>query len=412
LWSAFLAVHGWVAVLGVAVVPIESFHDVDLYRWWMWQGLAQGRWPVLDDPSVYPAGAIVPMLLPALVTAVSTPGYAVAWSVLVTALDAAALGLLLARTGSTRAGWWWTAFLLLIGPVGVGRLDGVVAPLMVVVLLLGTDTRPGSRAAAALATWGAWIKVAPGALVLPLAAAARRPVRDVVLPVAAVCAAVLAAVAAGGGLGRVGGFLLDQGSRGLQVESVAATPFVALALVRDDVAIVLNQGLVTYEVAGPGTTAAAHVADALLVAAVLAVAAALVLARRRGVADAALLPASLTLLVVLVAANKVGSPQYLMWFVAPVVVALARSAVPPRRWVVPAATTTLVAAALTQVVFPWGYPGLLTGDVWVTTALAVRNAQLVVLLGIAVAGFARSLRSDPAPAAPTWGPPCAGAGPA
>lgn len=413
MWSAFAAAHVWLAVLGVAVVPSESFHDVDLYRWWMWQGLVEGHWPVLDDPSVYPAGAIVPMLLPGLVTTVSTPGYAIAWCVMVTALDLAALGLLLRRTGSARAGWWWTAYLLLLGPVAVGRLDAVVAPLMVITLVLATEPAPRTRLASALATAGAWIKVAPGALVLPLAAAARRPVRDVVAPAAAVCLAVVAGVAAfggGAGLTRIAGFVVDQQERGLQVEAVVATPFVALSLVRDDVAIVLNDALITYEVAGPGTAGATRVADVLLVAAVLAVGAALVVARRRGVADLALLPASLTLLVVLVVANKVGSPQYLMWFVAPVAVALARAdgpdpAATTPRWVTLAAGTGLAAAALTQLVFPWGYLALLTGDVWVTAALAVRNALLVVLLGAAVAGLSGALRAASPPGSPV--PSCA-----
>ena len=72
------------------------------------------------------------------------------------------------------AGWWWTAFLLLLGPVAIGRLDAVVAPLVMLALVAARG--PGRTAlAAVLLTAGAWIKVAPGALLVPLAAASRRP---------------------------------------------------------------------------------------------------------------------------------------------------------------------------------------------------------------------------------------------
>ncbi|MBX9246905.1 hypothetical protein ICW40_19115, partial [Actinotalea ferrariae] len=116
-------------------MPSEAFHDVDLYRWWMYVGLTEGRWPVLDEPSVYPAGAVLPMLLPAL-GATTNPGYALGWCLLVTALDAVAVAALLRRgRGGLRAAWWWIAFLLLLGPVALGRLDAVVAPLTLLALL-------------------------------------------------------------------------------------------------------------------------------------------------------------------------------------------------------------------------------------------------------------------------------------
>ena len=100
--------HGWIAYVGTVLIPARAFWDLDLYRWWMWQGLHQGVWPVLDGDWVYPAGAVVPMLLPALVDAVGTQPYAVAWSALITLLDAVAGVVLLrfagrpARDGAAR----------------------------------------------------------------------------------------------------------------------------------------------------------------------------------------------------------------------------------------------------------------------------------------------------------------------
>ena len=390
LWATFAVVHAGLTWLGVVVAPASSVADVDLDRWWMHLALDWGTWPVLDGPWVYPAGAILPMLLPALGGTTSTVGYALGWCALVTALDVAATSALLApdqagsRTSPAGA-WWWLAYLALLGPVAIGRLDAVVAPLMVLALVAAVR-RPA--VAAALLTLGAWIKVAPGALVLPLLLAARRPLREVVLPAAITCAIVIGVVAAGGGLAHLASFLGTQSTRGLQAEAVGATPWVLARLWRDDVGVGLNSELITWEVFGSGTTAAATVLDLLMALAVAAVSGALWLARLEGRSREALLPGALTLLVVLIAANKVGSPQLLAWLAAPIAVMLCRPGEAPRRWRRAVAVTALVAAGLTQPVFPWGYADFLAGDVAVSLTLVARNVTLVVLLGLAAAGLA------------------------
>ena len=435
LWLTFVAVHGWLTYLGVVVAPSTSFYDVDLYRYWMFQALDQGSWPVLDQPWVYPAAAVLPMLVPALVSTWSTTAYALAWCAMVAVLDALAVVVLLRRgprarptpaavgVADDRGVWWWLAFLVLLGPVAIGRLDAVVAPLLVIALVLAVGSERGVRLAAGLLTLGAWIKVAPGALLLPLATASRRPLRQVVLPAAAVCGVVVLAVAAGGGASRLLGFLDTQGTRGLQVEATGATPWMLASLVREDVSIQLNEGLITYEVQGPGAAGASAVLGLLLPLLVAVVAAVLLVARRRDRGPEALLPGALTLLAVLIVANKVGSPQFLTWLAAPITVALTlrppgrgddrpalgstaepgRTLRMPSPWTVGAALLTLLAAGLTQLVFPWGYMGLLTGDVPVSVALALRNVTLLGILVCAAAwlvGAVRAPADAPGPTTP------------
>lgn len=395
LWTAFAGVHAWLTWLGVVVAPAAAFADLDLYRWWMHLGLDWSTWPVLDGPWVYPAGALAPMLLPALASTTSTTAYAVAWCLLVAALDAAATAALLRRAPGTRTSsagaWWWLGYLVLLGPVAIGRLDGVVTPLMVLALLAGVR-RPA--VASVLVTVGAWIKAAPAALVLPLLFAARRPVRDVVMPAAATCLVVVGLVTAGGGLGHIASFAGAQGTRDLQVESVGATPWVLSRLWRGDVVVELDPELITWEVHGPGTVAAARVLDVLMVLAVAALLGALLFARLEGRAGEALLPGAFALVVVLVVTNKVGSPQFLAWLAAPVAVLLARPGASPRRWRRAVAGTALVAAALTQAVFPWRYGPFISGEALALATMAARNLALVVLLGLAVAGLAEVVADD------------------
>ncbi|MFS0702361.1 glycosyltransferase 87 family protein [Cellulomonas sp. 179-A 4D5 NHS] len=385
---AFLAVHTWLAWLGAVRLPMEAFYDLELYRFWMWQGLETGTWPVLDGDWVYPAGALVPLLVPGLVDAVDTRTYMLAWAALVTLLNGLALVLLLRprRGASTLGAWWWLAFLAALGPVAMGRLDAVVAPLVVVALVLAAQH---PAVASALLTVGAWIKVAPGALLLPLVLVTRRPWRDVVLPPAVVCAVVVGAVTLGGGLPHLGSFLAEQGERGLQVESVGATPWMVAALVTPAVERRLNEELVTYEVHGPGAQLAADSLGLALVLALAAVTALLWWARRRAgtsvAVEAFVVRGALLVATTLIVFNKVGSPQFVGWLAPPVVVALALRL---RGWEV-TAVLVLVIAGLTQIVFPTGYNHLLGGDAVVTLALVLRNVLLVALLAVTARAVVR-----------------------
>lgn len=412
LWTAFLLVHGWIGYVGTVLIPNRAFWDLDLYRWWMWQGLHQGVWPVLDGDWVYPAGAVLPMVLPALVDAVDTFTYAAGWTVLITALDAVAVGVLLRGAGRRAEGrvrgvvavdrhhdpaigaWWWLAFVLLLGPVAIGRLDAVVAPVVVVALTLALR-RPA--VASALLTLGAWIKVAPGALLLPLVLVLRRPWRDLVLPAAAVCVAVAAAVAAAGGLGHLTSFLTEQGERGLQVESVAATPWVLAGLGSSSVRVVLNDAITTWEIAGPGTAGVAGALGLVLPLALAAVTALLAWVRLRAGEDldtaGYLARGALLVAVTLILANKVGSPQFVGWLAGPVVVGLARpGAGGVRSWRTPA-LLVLVVAALTQWVFPIAYDGITTQQTVPSLVLVLRNVLLVALAVVAVRDLVRTGRS-------------------
>ena len=403
LWTAFVLVHVWITAEGVAIVRGSSFWDLDLYRYWMWLGLNEGQWPVLDVPWVYPALALVPMGAVALVVgSTSSLAYALGWCAIVTLLDGVAVHRL-TRTGppvgvrrrdagpGAVGAWWWLAFLVLLGPVAMGRLDAIVAPIVVVALCLAVS-RPG--VASALLTVGAWIKVAPGPLLVPLVLAARRPWREVVLPAGAVTLAVVAAVAVGGRLTDVASFLASQGDRGLQIEAVAATPWVVAATVSPAVQRWFNDELVTWEITGPGTTL---MIDALAVAFVVAIAAVAALLwwvrHHRGATfwtdDAArhgfVVHGALLMTTALIVTNKVGSPQFIGWLAPPVAVGLALGL---RRWRLPAALVAGIAGA-TQVVFPLAYGGVVSGAPAPTVVLVLRNVALVVLLVLAVRSVAR-----------------------
>ena len=390
----FLAVHAWYWRL-VVVDPGVGFGDVGLYQLWAWQSLETGTWPVLDSPWVYPALAVVPVTLPGLASTVEWEPYASAWLGLVTTANAAATVVLSRR--SWLGGVWFVAYLALLGPVAFGRIDAFAVPIAVVGLLAAAR-RP--RVAAALLTVGAWIKVAPGVLVLPLLAVARNRVRDVVVPAGLVSLAVVGLVAAGGGLRNIASFAAAQEGRGLQLEAVAASGWVAQWITGGPAEAVYNEGLVTWEVRGNGTALTADLLGWLLPITVVALCWLTWRARGR-LPDAELLAWSgLALTLALVVTNKVGSPQFLAWLAAPVALGLAGWArqgaddgdplgsparLPWLDWPL-VAVWSLALAGLTHVVFPIGYFPLVEGEPLVGWVLVARNA---LLLGLFVAAVVR-----------------------
>ncbi|MCP2266335.1 Protein of unknown function (DUF2029) [Promicromonospora thailandica] len=396
LWVGFAVVHAWI-ILQAWVFGGQILGDVGLYEWWVRTGMGQGWWPVFGYDWVYPLGALGPMLVPALLTG-STDAYSWVWMGLVTIANGVAVAVLgRARPHGSAGVWFWLAFLAALGPIWIGRLDGLLAPIILVALLVAVR-RPAL--AMTLATVGAWIKIAPGAVALVLAATAsnlKELLRNVVLPGAAVTAVVVGVAIAGGGQDNVLDVFGEQGDRQLQVEAVAATPFTVARLWDPTIQVEYDDVIYTYEVLGAGPDAVAQALDvALPVAALLLAALVWFTARRRPdrVGDILLLGATAELLALIVF-NKVGSPQFVAWIGPPLAAAIAlgsRSQGTRRTWFLPA-LGTLIVARLTMEVYPIRYGEFLGGWPLATTVGAVRNALLVALLVGAVVRLVQLART-------------------
>ena len=377
----FVAVHAWV-IRQAITWGYTVYGDVTLYEWWARHGLATGQWPVLDYDWVYPAGALVPVTLPALVTG-GLLGYEIVWTAMVVALNAVATVVLVRSAPRGVLGaWWWLAFLLALGPIFLGRLDGVVAPLILISLAVAAR-RP--TFATAVATAGAWIKIAPGAVVVALAATRARwrdIVRQVVLPGAVVSVVVVGLALAAGAGQRAFSVFGQQEARTLQAESVFATWFNVARLWDPSVRIDYNDVIFTYEVQGDAARQVASLLDWLLPVAVLLIAALTwwTARRRPDHAGDVMLLSTAALLLSLIVFNKVGSPQFVAWIGPPLAAAIALAGPGTRRLWGPPAVGVLLAALGTQIVYPVAYGEFLAGQPAMVVVEALRNLALVVLL--------------------------------
>lgn len=384
VWIAFALVHAVVIWLGYAGDHAASWDVGQLYRWWAGRVLTGEAVPGITEDWIYPALALVPIvtvgaLYPLL-------DYTLGWGLFVTALDAAAFAVLVGRgrsRGRVLAAWFWLAAILALGGVGMFRLDAVTVPLAVAgsLWLVG---RPWLGSA--LLVVATWIKVWPAALLAAAVIAVRR--RLAIVGGAAIVSAVVAvAVVIAGGGAHLLSFVGDQTSRGLQIEAPVGTVYMLLAAAgRSGAAVVYNADLIAFEVAGPGTEAVIAVMTPLLIAGMLAIAAVGGVKAWLGATFVALFPPLAAALVLgFIVLNKVGSPQYMTWLIAPIVVGLVLDR---RRWLRPAVLTVVI-LALTQLIFPFWYDAILVLMPGAVALLVVRNVLLVALLVWVVVRLAR-----------------------
>jgi len=391
LWAGFVLVHFWLGMLGLYGPGLPLGDVTFVYRWWVENGLDAGIWVGIDTAWVYPILAIVPMLAAHLF---GPELYASTWLSLVMVVDAVAFAVLTSFGRDhrlARVGWWWLAFLTLLGPVALGRIDAITVAIAIVgMLVLGS----APRLAAVLLTAAAWIKVWPAALVAAIVVAVRG--RWMIALIAVVTSAAITAVALilGAG-GNVLSFITQQAGRGLQVESVIGTFWMwdAFASHSRRSLVYYDQAILTYQVVGPGSVDAASIMTPLLAIVTAALLVLGIIAMRRGVHSTELLaPLTLAITTALIVFNKVGSPQFVTWLAVPIVFGLTLSLTGRGRSFRVPAVLGLVIALATQALYPYLYGALLGLNFVMLLGLTGRNLLYLVLLGWAVAAIIGLIR--------------------
>ncbi len=398
LWIAFVIVQLWLGLLAL-YAPGLPLGDVTLvYKFWVEQALDNGVWVGIDSAWVYPILALAPMLG---ASALGLDQYGPTWISIVIILNAVAMAFITGwgrRPERTSVGWWWVAFLALLGPIALGRIDSITVPLAIIGVLF-LATRP--LLASVLLAVATWIKVWPAALVLAAIVALRARLTVIAGAVGTTLVVLLGALAAGGSAS-VLSFITEQTGRGLQIEAPISSVWMWMARAGVPGArVYYDQDILTYQVVGPGWAVAADVMTPVMAVVVAAIVLLGARALRAGASAGDLLPPlALALVTALIAFNKVGSPQFVSWLAVPIVLGLATSAAGLGRSFRTPASLVLVIGALTQLVYPYFYGWLLALDVPMLSVLTARNALYFVLLGWAITAIVTAPRWSMALSAP------------
>ncbi len=382
VWVAFILAHLWLGYLNL-YGPANPMGDVStVYRYWVARGVYAHVWVGLDVDWVYPILALVPMVIS---WAFGEYAYSSTWLSLVLVLDIVGFGVL-TNWGRNRErfgiAWWWVAFILLLGPVALVRIDSITVPIAVIAVVV-LARRP--RLAAVLLTVATWIKIWPAAIIGALLIASARRWRVLAATAITSLVIVVGAVTLGGGAS-ITSFVSQQTGRGLQIEAPISTVWMWLAAAHVGGSFVYyDTAILTFQVAGTGAVIAAALMTPVLAVAVLAVVGLGVRAARAGahVIDV-LAPLTLSLVLALMVFNKVGSPQFEVWLIAPTVLGLINARRGGVSFVTPA-TVALVIAALTQVIYPYLYDQVLQTNWLMLMVLTARNGLLIALFAWALA---------------------------
>ncbi|WP_246817077.1 DUF2029 domain-containing protein [Corynebacterium sp. HMSC078H07] len=325
-----------------------------------------------DDGSAmteYPQPGTWPSVVLAWLTGDNADNYRVAFTVMMLLADALFLALLLRNNDGRRsvfaAAWFWVFFGTAAGHVFVWRLDLYPALL---VAGAGTLLATHPRVASALLAWATTVKLWPGVLAAGLVGAARS--RTTWQRLAAFCGTIVGiclAVAALTSVDRLVSPLSYQEERGLQIESLAATWHVLQAHRHPETWEIGYAASKSYEITGPGVDTALALSTITMVCALVWMVAVAASRFLRGGWDAhSTVVFFVAAILLLIATNKVFSPQYIVWL-GPVLAVAIRAEIPretpeekqlaPDRTGLRAimAILAVAAAALGTYIYPYGY---------------------------------------------------------
>ena len=378
-WALFAAVH-IILIAENLYAPNGPLGDVLVtYPQWIYQGLSGDGWQGITAPGVYPVLALIPMFAGAW-------GWG-PWFLFVLAVNGVAFAV--ARSHARIASLVWLGFLALLGPIAVGRIDVFTVAIGVSVIAL-TDSNP--RVTGALIAVATWVKVWP--IVLGLSSLLTTRARIIAYWAISSAAGIGIIAIAIGGTANVLGFLGDQQGRGIQVESVSATPWLWDAFAGGTSAVTYSTELLTFEISGQTTATVAAALTLVEALILLALASRIVLHRVRMVGEITthILGLALTTLIsALIVFNKVGSPQFVSWL-GVAVIALVAYWHP--RWSPVLLTLIGFIALATHVLYPYVYFDFLNLQVGPLVLITARNAAEVGLLATAAFALLRELRLE------------------
>lgn len=291
--------------------------------------------------------------------------------------------------GKFHSAWFWVLFSAAAGPILLTRLD-LISGVSVGLGLALALSHPG--VASFILAYATVSKLWPG--VLAAALVGKATLRSTWVRLCAFFASLFALAAVTVLVwepGRLVSPISYQDVRGLQIESVFATPLMVARLFDAHKWHVDYASSKSFEIFGPGVETATLVANILLLGLLIfALGFALWRFLHGGWTQQSAVLFALLLVCLLIVSNKVFSPQYIAW-VAPLV---ALASIMARfqtmrllRW------SVVIAAGLTTLVYPVAYESILHNtSAWPIVILVVRNIGMVLITVLTAKALLESIK--------------------
>lgn len=345
--------------------------DVDLYNFWA-KGLVKGIFPIDDSMWQYPPLAGVVFAIPQWLFGNALTGFIVFMIVidllilitlLIAGLNRFKFNSSSVSLNGLSGSWFWVLWPILMGPLALTRFDVVPTLFALLALIALSNKKIRPYLSGFLLGIGALVKLWPMLLFVVYP-------KKVMMKVSASFVTTLVLVVLFMSTWSVGftNFLNNQTSRGLQVESIAATPFVLAKLLGANVEYPFRYG--SLEVQAAFATEIGFLLNlfTLIVFIVL-----FVLNYQNKLNNLNLFDKALVIVMISIALSRVFSPQFWVWIGGLAALALINKETKLKKVIV----LLSISAFLTQLLYPGQYVQLLSGEFF-ATLLQISRVTLFV----------------------------------
>ncbi|MEY3515114.1 MAG: hypothetical protein RLY38_265 [Actinomycetota bacterium] len=345
--------------------------DVDLYNFWA-KGLVQGIFPIDDSMWQYPPLAGIVFAIPQWIVGNSLTGFIAFMAIfdLLILITLLITGLNRFNTNSTTTSfyglsgaWFWVLWPIVMGPLTLTRFDVVPTFFALLALIALSNKKVRPYLSGFLLSIGALVKLWPMLLLVIYPKAVLKKVSTSFISTAVLVLLFMSTWSVG-----FTNFLNNQSSRGLQVESIAASPFVLAKFLGKNVEYPFQYG--SLEV---NAQFASQIAVMLNLLTIIVFAVILVLNYQNRLNYLNLVDKSLVIVMISISLSRVFSPQFWVWIGGLAALALINKETKLKKVII----LLTISAFLTQLIYPGQYIQLLSGDFFATLLQLTRVTLFV-----------------------------------
>jgi hypothetical protein len=345
--------------------------DVDLYNFWA-KGLVKGIFPIEDSMWQYPPLAGVVFAIPQWLFGNALTGFIVFMIVIdlliLITLLISGLNRFKFNSSSTSlhglsGAWFWVLWPILMGPLALTRFDVVPTLFALLALIVLSNKKMRPYLSGFLLGIGALVKLWPMLLFVIYPKNTIKKVSTSFLSTLVLMILFMSTWSVG-----FTNFLNNQTSRGLQVESIAATPFVLAKLFGANVEYPFRYGSLEVQALYANQIGFLLNLFTLIVFMIL-----LILNFQNKLNYLNLFDKALVIVMISIALSRVFSPQFWVWIGGLSALALINKETKLKKVIV----LLSISAFLTQLLYPGQYVQLLSGDL-LATLLQLSRVTLFV----------------------------------
>jgi len=345
--------------------------DVDLYNFWA-KGLVKGIFPIDDQMWQYPPLAGVVFAIPQWLFGNALTGFIILMiifdlliliTLLITGLNRFKLNSSSTSINGLSGAWFWILWPILMGPLVLTRFDVVPTFFALLALIVLSNRKIRPYLSGFLLGIGALVKLWPMLLFVIYP-------KNTIKKVSTSFVSTIVLVILFMSTWSVGftNFLNNQTSRGLQVESIAATPFVLAKLFGANVEYPFRYGSLEVQ-----ALYANQIGFLLNLFTLIVFMTLFILNYQNKLNNLNLFDKALVIVIISIALSRVFSPQFWVWIGGLAALALINKETKLKKVIV----LLSISAFVTQLIYPGQYVQLLSGGVFATLLQLMRVTLFV-----------------------------------